>query len=75
MANVLHDILALIFLAPMPWRFALIVGGAFMVMDWLGRSLLPLVLLPEFWMTTQLRRLGLKPLPAPISLAIWLYSS
>lgn len=63
MINIIEDIWALIFLTPMPWRFALVVGGVFVAADRLGRWLLPLVLLPEFWLTSQLRHLGLRPLP------------
>lgn len=48
---------------PMPWRFVLITGGTIVIVYQLLRRALPLVLLPEFWITTRLRRWGLSPLP------------
>ena len=67
MARLLQDairaILGVLLLVPMPWRAGLVIGivalGSYQVL----RRLLSLFLLPEFWITTQLRRLGRRPLP------------
>ncbi len=50
-------------LMPMPWRAALTIGATIILGYQVIRRLLPLFLLPEFWITSLLRRLGLRPLP------------
>ena len=50
-------------LMPMPWRAALTIGVTIILGYQVIRRLLPLFLLPEFWITSLLRRLGLRPLP------------
>ena len=67
MARLLQDairaILGVLLLVPMPWRAGLVIGivalGSYQVL----RRLLSLFLLPEFWITSQLRRRGRRPLP------------
>jgi hypothetical protein len=67
MSRVLQDairaIWGVLLLVPMPWRTGLAIGivtiGGYQIL----RRLLPLLLIPEFWITSQMRRLGHRPLP------------
>lgn len=47
----------------MPWRAGLAIGVVIISGYQVIRRLLPLLLLPEFWITSRLRRWGLRPLP------------
>ncbi len=48
---------------PMPWRAAIVLAMFFVGSYQLAYRLLALVLLPEFWITNQLRRWGYQPVP------------
>ena len=61
--DAIRAIWGVLLLVPMPWRAGFVIGivaiGGYQAL----RRLLPLLLLPEFWITNQLRRLGRRPLP------------
>jgi len=61
--DAIRAIWQILLLVPMPWRAALTIGATIVLGYQIVRRLLPLSLLPEFWITSQLRRLGSRPLP------------
>ena len=53
----------ILLVVPLPWRAASVIGLVIIIGYRVIRRLLPLFLLPEFWITSRLRRWGLRPLP------------
>jgi hypothetical protein len=79
MIDLLKDIIGivtdLLFEIPMPWRAGVFVVVFAFLSYQILRRLLVLLLLPEFWITTLMRRLGLHSLPGTFhfdSLLGWL---